>query len=143
MGAVPGVDFERECIRRHNIIEKERCNPIKDIWKIISYPIFGGFSHNFKNKLERKVGKDWFDAIDATVTNMLFSIPAYPIMANVLTYQFTGNKEYAFFAFMGGFVAAIIEGFSRLSIGGNAGSLLGKIASLPFEGKEKAQEYYK
>ena len=136
----PTKDLEMGDIERYSIIKEERYNPIKDIWKIVSYPIFGGFSHNFKNKLEREVGKDWFDAMDATVANLFVSIPTYPIMARMLTYQFTGNKDYAFLAFMGGFVAMFIEGFSRLSMRGNAGSLLGKIASIPFEGKEKPKQ---
>jgi len=136
----PTKDLEMGDIERYSIIKEERYNPIKDIWKVISYPVLGALSDNAKNKLEKIVGKDWFNAMDATVANMLVNLPAYPIMARMLTYQFTGNKDYAFLAFMGGFVAMFIEGFSRLSMRGNAGSLLGKIASLPFEGKEKPKQ---
>jgi len=102
--------------------------------KGIGYPIFGALSHNLKSRLEDKLGDKWFKSEDATIVNMLVNLVAYPAAAAIPTYHATHDVRTAI-AIIGGFALALAEATFRNDYYSRAypASLLGKMASLPFD----------
>lgn len=143
------------------IVARDLGNVVKEAgraaFKTVTYPIVGNLSANLKKRLEGLVGKQNFDANQATrvstITNMVPYFTAfglgcdYSIMSNHLNTSSGGSPLMPMLSVLG--IALVAEGIGRnVAISDNKipyASIPGKIVSLPLDGLtyvlDRARDY--
>ena len=107
--------------------------------KVITYPILGNLSGTLKTRIEEKIGGEYFDAENATNISCLTNFGIYPLaLCNLvnsndpsifISTTLLAGAEYGF----GKYLEPADETFPRDCPEGRAGSIIGKIISLPIE----------
>jgi len=100
---------------------------------VVTWPVLGCLSHGLKSRLEKKFGRDWFDAIAATFYNEMFNIPGYAITGGVC--GMIAKSEYAVgLGTIIGFGLGIAESFYRTGLSDDL--------SGGYDGREQKASFY-
>lgn len=108
---------------------KKTKNNFKNLSCKLSYPILGNLSASLQERIENKLGKEYYNSIDAFKTSAITNIFGYAIT----DYLIFGNGLTAYFA---GCIGVGEAGMRIERMGKNeksVASLPGKLASLPLE----------
>jgi len=116
---------------------------MRDISKLITYPVLGNLSHKLRSGLQKKVGEKLFNAGSAAGVSILTNLVLYPLVAYTfplfpdiedVVYQYPNLFQYS--NLLVGFIVWEAEMVVRIVMFENGKylpSLPGKIVSLPIE----------
>jgi len=86
-------------------------------FKATTYPIIGNLTYESQRGLERRVGREWFNANNATTTSALTNLITYPAMFNLLFNSETySNPIDAIYSHVIGAMAVVSAGYLRSAV---------------------------